>query len=133
MTPDELRKHFPGASDSTLRRNQADHPQKGSELEHHSENESVGAILREEGFTDGPAGCDKKSDRPGIILTYTLYLTRPLDPENCATKFFTDGLRYASALRDDRPQDIDLRIRQVQVATRSEEKTEITIAPAEPK
>lgn len=130
MNEHELRKRFPNASSSTLRRNQVGDSPKSPEPEHLVQDESVGAIFGEEGDADGAVGCDRPSTGR-VAVTITCYFTRPLDPDNCSVKHALDGLRYAGLIPDDRPQDIDLRIRQVKVAQRCEEKTVVTIAPAD--
>lgn len=128
MTENELRKYFPGASASTLRRNKAHDQEKSSEPEHFVQDESVGAICGKEGDAGSASGSNSES-KGRVSVTITCYFTRPLDPDNVACKHLIDGLRHAGLLVDDRPQDIDLRIRQAKVDKRSEEKTEVTIRP----
>lgn len=54
-----------------------------------------------------------------------------LDPDNLAggSKYFTDACRYFGLISDDRPQDIELTVCQVKVASTKDERTEIEIDP----
>jgi hypothetical protein len=64
-----------------------------------------------------------------IILRYTGFRCRPLDPDNFAggTKATTDCLRELGLLRGDEPWRIRLETEQVKVAHRVDERTEIEI------
>ena len=52
---------------------------------------------------------------------------RLCDPDNLCPKYFVDCLRYAGLIRNDRPEDIALEVRQVRVKSRDQERTEIEI------
>lgn len=54
---------------------------------------------------------------------------RLLDPDNLTGKYFLDSIRYAGLIPDDSSREIQYSIRQIQVATPAEERTEITISP----
>lgn len=69
----------------------------------------------------------KAQDAIRIIVRLTSCRIRLLDPDNLCPKYFIDGLRYAGLLPDDREKDICLEIRQVKVATKGEERTEIEL------
>lgn len=66
---------------------------------------------------------------PSFVIRIVSFRCRILDADNLVggTKYFTDGLRHAGIIPDDRPQDIILEVRQVQVARKEEERTEILI------
>lgn len=55
------------------------------------------------------------------------FRTRLCDPDNLCPKYFIDALRYAGAIPDDRPQDIELHISQTKVSSKSQERTEIEV------
>jgi hypothetical protein len=57
---------------------------------------------------------------------------RLLDPDNLCPKYFIDCLRYAGFIPNDRQEDINLEVRQEKVASREEERTELTIIPVMP-
>lgn len=106
------------------------HEEADNEPEHHSEDVPVGALCREEGGPVFSSGGDT-GGAGRVKVEITCYLTRPVDPcnINVTPKYIVDGLRYSSILRGDGPQDIDLRIRQIKVATLKEEGTRVKIAP----
>lgn len=62
-------------------------------------------------------------------VVVTSYRRRLCDPDNLCPKYFIDCLRYAGLIRDDRPQDISLEVRQQKVAHRKDERTGIVIEP----
>lgn len=77
------------------------------------------------------AGCAQgKGGHPGrILVSITSHRRRLLDPDNIVVKYFVDCLRYSGLLRDDRNEDIELRVSQKKVQTAEEERTEITLTP----
>lgn len=81
-----------------------------------------------------PVGEKERASRlsPGLVVRIVSFRCRILDADNLVggTKFFTDGLRHAGLIPDDRPQDIILEVRQEKVASKSSERTEIVIEPA---
>ena len=60
-------------------------------------------------------------------ITVTSYRVRLLDQDNLCIKYHIDGLRYAGVIEDDTTKHIVITERQVQVATRKEERTEIEV------
>lgn len=60
----------------------------------------------------------------------TSFRCRLLDPDNLFVKWVVDGLRYSRVIPDDSPDHIELVIRQVKVARRAAERTEVFIAAA---
>jgi Holliday junction resolvase RusA-like endonuclease len=72
------------------------------------------------------------SNRTRIIITR--YSCRPLDCDNYAggCKAIIDELRYAKLIQDDDPETIEVEFKQVKVAHKKEERTEIEIKKALP-
>lgn len=60
-------------------------------------------------------------------VTVTSYRVRLLDQDNLCIKYHVDGLRYNGIIEDDTTKHIVITERQVQVATRKEERTEIEV------
>lgn len=73
-------------------------------------------------------GRKAKSDKR-IVVRFTGFRCRPLDPDNFAgsVKDCLDGLRHAQLLEGDEPWRIILQTDQVKVRHKNEEKTEIQI------
>lgn len=71
----------------------------------------------------------EKQSVPRIVVRFTGYRVRPLDPDNFAgsVKDLLDGLRYAGIIPGDEPWCIKLETEQVKVAHFKDEKTEIEI------
>lgn len=74
-------------------------------------------------------GTGKEKGTGRIILSYSGYRQRLLDPDNFAggTKFLTDALRYCGAIPSDSDDQITLEFSQKKVATKEQEKTLVTI------
>lgn len=67
-----------------------------------------------------------------VRVTVTSYRQRLIDPDNLCPKYFVDACRYSRLIRDDSAKDIEFTARQVKVATKAEQRTEIEIfAPEE--
>jgi hypothetical protein len=79
----------------------------------------------------GPlAEAQGKASHPGrCIVRITACRVRTLDSDNCCPKYFIDSLRYAGILHDDRPEDIELQVKQEKVAHKKDQKTIIEIIP----
>lgn len=60
--------------------------------------------------------------RVGVIS----YRWRLIDPDNLCPKYFIDCLRYAEIIPDDRPEDIELSVKQIKCA-KGEDRTIITV------
>lgn len=72
----------------------------------------------------------EKGSRPRTRVCVTRYARRLLDVDNLGgAKLVIDQLRYAKLIQDDSPEHIDLELRQVKVASKAEEGTEIVISP----
>jgi len=68
---------------------------------------------------EGHTGC--------VPVRVTSYRRRLLDLDNAVSKFFIDCCRYSGLIRQDTPDAIDFKVRQIKVKTREEERTEIEI------
>lgn len=84
--------------------------------------EPVAEVGRKEG---NPGGFSRR------LVRITSYRVRLLDPDNLAggAKYFLDCCKYAQLIRDDRPQDITLEVRQEKVSNPEDERTELAIIP----
>jgi hypothetical protein len=69
----------------------------------------------------------KRGDPSRVYVCITSYRRRLIDPDNLVGKYFLDSARYCGWLRDDTAADVDYTIRQVKVAEKTEERTEIDI------
>lgn len=71
----------------------------------------------------------EKGDSPRFAVLVISCRRKLLDPDNLVggAKYFIDGLRYAGIIPEDRPEDIDLAVRQQKVKTKIEERTEIVV------
>jgi hypothetical protein len=120
ITPNELKRLFPGASLSCLKANQLDRVAPVAERQCRPGNESVAA----------PKG---KGAYPGrSLVRVTSYRLRLCDERNLFDKYFIDSLVYAGLLRDDSPDEVVVEVRQEQVKNRTQERTVITIEPLAP-
>lgn len=61
------------------------------------------------------------------LVRFTSHRLRLLDERNLKDKYFTDALRYAGILFNDSPEWAKIEVSQVQVKTKADERTEITI------
>lgn len=62
-----------------------------------------------------------------ILVSVVSFRIRLCDVDNLCPKYFIDCLRYAEIIPDDNPEAIDLQVKQVKVAHKSEERTEIEV------
>ena len=71
----------------------------------------------------------KEEGMARVIVRFTFFRVRLLDPDNspASGKDLLDGLRHAHCFRDDSERYIDFSTSQVQVGSREEEGTDITI------
>lgn len=77
---------------------------------------------------DGPLAEEEVAGRDTRRrVTVTSYRVRLLDQDNLCIKYHIDGLRYNGIIEDDTTKHIVITERQVQVATRKEERTEIEV------
>lgn len=68
----------------------------------------------------------KEEGAQRVVVRITSFRWRLLDPDNLCAKSIVDGLRYSGLIPDDRPQDIDLTVRQ-EKCDKKDERTEIEI------
>ena len=61
------------------------------------------------------------------VVSVVSYRFRLIDPDNLCVKYHLDGLRYCGLLIDDTAAHVQLSVRQIKVATKAEERTEIEI------
>ena len=71
-------------------------------------------------------GEGKEESSQRTIVCIKSFRSRLLDPDNLCAKSLLDGLRYASLIPDDRPQDITLTVSQEKCA-KEDERTTIEI------
>lgn len=109
MTPNEIKRRYPHASSAFIRAN------TDSQVE---QKKSEGIRKTSESQCDlGHEPLEphkvKEEDPKRIILSYRIFRNRLLDPDNCFTKYHTDALRYQGLIKDDRDQDIEIRVKQI--------------------
>lgn len=114
MNEQFIRRHFPRASASTLAANRSlpdAEPQRDKEA-------ALGGTVQ------------RKAQGMGrVIVCFTGYRVRPLDPDNFAgsVKDLLDGLRHAQLIPGDEPWRIKLETEQEKVRSFKEERTEIEL------
>lgn len=69
----------------------------------------------------------KESHSSRVSVRITSFRRRLIDPDNLCGKFFTDCLRYAGIIKDDTSKHITLTVTQEQVASKTDERTEILV------
>lgn len=70
----------------------------------------------------------RETGDPSRVRVRVVSFRRKLcDPDNLCPKYFVDCLRYAGLIPDDREADIILEVRQVRVAGKTEERTEVEV------
>lgn len=115
MSPEDLRRLFPNASTSTIKRNaQAGGEARNAEPEPVVRHEPVGKKPREE----------KVSTRFHVRLTS--FRSRLIDPDNICPKYAIDCCRYCGWLPDDSAKYMTFEVKQEKVP-KGEERTEIEI------
>lgn len=112
-----LRKLFPNAHPSFFEENQAHRPVQNAKPKRQPKSALGGKVQGEE----------KSMER--VIVRFTGYRVRPLDPDNFAggVKNLLDGLRHSKLIAGDEPWRIILQTDQVKVSSFKEERTEIEI------
>lgn len=115
MDPNQLKRLFPNASRSTIKLNQASHQPSCPVMERPASDESLAA----------PQG--KTSDSGRYLVRVVSYRTRLLDEDNLAEKYHVDACRYAGLIPADSPDRTTIQVTQEKVATKEQERTEVTI------
>ena len=115
MKIDELKRLYPNASASFLKRNQASGASSNTRIKQAPRDEPVAKVSGTQG------------NSPRRTVRITSYRTRLLDADGLCGKYFVDCLRYAGVIVDDTSALLDYGIRQEKVRTRIEEFTVIEI------
>lgn len=115
MTPNELKRRFPKASEAFYAANLSNNSDASPKLECNLGNESL------------EKNCSKKTNSDRIKIIYSIFRRRLIDPENCCTKFHTDALRYEKIIKDDREQDVEIEVRQFKINSKAQERIDICI------
>lgn len=103
MTPNQLKRLFPNASQATIRANTDSHAE-GQRKSPQSKCSTSDVTLVE--------NKDKKDDPKRITISYRVFRSRFCDPDNLLLKWHTDALRYEGLIKDDRYEDIEIRVQQ---------------------
>jgi len=69
----------------------------------------------------------KEGDSAKFSVIVTSYRRRLLDEDNLCEKYHVDALRYAGILPSDDPATTHITVKQVKVATKAQERTEISV------
>lgn len=105
MNPNELKRRFKNASQSFIRANQD------------NKSEGIGSSPKPQcGLGNVPLGKnkDKEANPKRIEIVYSVFRKRFCDPDNIFLKWHTDALRYEGLIKDDRYQDIEISVIQIQ-------------------
>lgn len=118
MNEYELRRLFPNASASTLKRNaKADGVAAGAEQEPNPGDEPV-------------AKAPRARFNPGFrFVRVTSFRRQLIDERNLWDAYFVDALVRAGVLFNDTPKDCKVDVLQIQVNEEAEERTEICVTP----
>ena len=124
MTPEELKRVFPNASESTLRRNFAttfaahvlvDGSRETAELESDISNGALGKVQVQKG-TSGR-----------FLVRVTSFRRRLLDEDNLCEKYHCDLCRYSGIISGDSPATTQIEVCQQKVAKGKPEETKVEI------
>lgn len=117
MNYDWLKTRFPNASEDFLQGN--------SDFSHDPSSRTQPEQVVCHGMATAEPGEAGHSGR--VQVSVTSYRRRLADPDNLCPKYFIDCLRYSGLIRNDREQDIELRVRQKKVSKQEEQRTEIEL------
>jgi hypothetical protein len=117
ITPNELRKHFPHASPSTLARN----PAAGGLAPDAQRKQNPGHDL-------APAVPREVAYAPRRLVRVTSFRLYLLDERNLWDKHFVDSLVTSGIITDDSPAWAKIEVNQVLVTDEKDERTEIEIS-----
>jgi Holliday junction resolvase RusA-like endonuclease len=120
MTPNELKRRFPNASDSFIKRNLS--PVRG--LQNTEPQRSAKVALGVEGEAK-QAGPSRRQ------VSITSVRKRLIDPDNLFVKPLIDALRYEGVIADDSAAHIVLVVKQEKVNHKHDERTVIEISDIE--
>lgn len=119
MNEDQLRIRFPNASSAFILANvsaEAGHPAPRPVVERAPRARPLAA---------------RKAEGPNptrVLVRVTSFRRRLLDEDNLAEKYFCDCARYAGLLQGDSPAEAQIEARQVKVARKENERTEVEIS-----
>jgi len=127
MTAEELRLHFPNASEQFIRANASDAGRPAAATPPPRDLAPPPLVERRE--PDEPLAADlPQASHPGrYVVRVTAFCVRLLDEDNLCEKFHVDSLRYAGIIPGDSPDRCRIITTQKKVATKKEERTEIVI------
>lgn len=116
MNRDTLKRLFPNASESFLAL--------------HLDGQTSSPFV-ERGFRDGPlAEKEAQDSHTGrFLVRVTSFRRRLLDQDNLCEKYHVDCCRYAGLLPADSPDRAEIKVGQIKVKSKDEEKTLIEISP----
>jgi hypothetical protein len=121
MNEFEFRRRFPQASEDTFRKNVStgnNPPQnEAPQLERHPGDESVAAPQVQ------------KTPTGRVLVRIESRRINLLDEDNLCEKFLVDCCRYAGLIPGDAPHQAHIEARQIQVATKEEEETVLSVEP----
>lgn len=103
MTPNEIKRRYPHASSAFIRANTDSHAEGQRKSPQPQRSPSDVALVKDE---------DKKDDSKRITISYRVFRSRFCDPDNLLLKWHTDALRYEGLIKDDRYEDIEIRVQQ---------------------
>jgi hypothetical protein len=69
----------------------------------------------------------KASDTGRFLVNVTSYRRRLLDEDNLSEKYFCDLCRYAGIIPDDTPDRTQIKVSQIKVTSKEEEKTVVEV------
>lgn len=130
MNPHQIKRLFPNASASLLKANAGDYGASQPLHDHSTRPQLPNSQPKpNQGRALGGQLQKQAGSVPRIVVRFTGYRVRPLDPDNFAgsVKELLDGLRHAHILDGDEPWRIKLETDQVKVAHFKEEKTVIEV------
>lgn len=125
MTPNQLRRLFPNASEAVLA---ANNDKNTTDADNKADNPRTITKL-ERDFGNGPlaAGAPEKAGAERVHIRFVSVRKRLCDPDNISEKWLLDAVRYIGLIDGDEPDKITLETSQRKAAKGEEEKTELTI------
>lgn len=108
MTPDEIKRLFPNASESTIAANTVGAQEQSALAKPTAGDEPVAAAQAQ------------ARDTARYVVRVISHRARLLDEDNLCPKYHVDSCRYAGLLPSDAPGQTEIRTSQVQVSKRDE-------------
>jgi hypothetical protein len=136
MSPDELRKRLPQASDSFIRANTSPVRASVDEGVRADDRADQNRSARESAELERPivyAATEtvrtEKTPSTRFLVRVTDYRIRLIDEDNLSEKFTVDSLRYCGLLPSDAPGKCKIEVSQKKVHRKDEARVEIEIFP----